>query len=212
MKKVLSAIFNSIIIIIIPLLFKPILILNYKIFIIEVVVFALWLTQPVFSFEETKQEKENDRFSVLLILMMSVLSIVIPVIDWAYFNYNYNNFGFMGWLGVCFIIVGINLRVWAIIQLGELFTPTVQIKSNHHLVTQGPYSLIRHPSYLGAFLCITSGPLILNSIIGYIAACLCMGVAYYFRINTEEQKLISYFGHDYKKYMSETKKIIPYIL
>ena len=212
MKKFLSAIINNILIIIIPLLCKPLLILHYKIIMIEIVVFALWFTQPEFSLQETKQEKENDKFSVILILVMSVISIVVPVIDWAYFKAGYNHFGIMGWLAVIFIITGIFIRIWSITKLGNFFTPTVQIQDDHKLITSGPYAIVRHPSYLGAFLCITSGALILNSITGYIAACACMGIAYYYRIIAEEQKLISYFGNSYTDYMKNTKMIIPFIL
>ena len=212
MRKILSAIINNILIIIIPLLFKPLLILNYKIIIIEIVVFALWLIQPVFSLVETKQEQKNDKFSVILILIMSVISIVSPVIDWAYFKMDYNHFAGLEWLAVFFIIIGIFIRIWAITKLGSFFTSTVQIKNDHPLITSGPYAIVRHPSYFGAFLCITSGALILNSVIGYAIACTAMGIAYYYRIIAEEQKLLSYFGSSYRNYMKKTRMFIPFIL
>ncbi|MFT4152469.1 methyltransferase family protein [Parafilimonas sp.] len=212
MKKILTAVINIIIIIIMPLLFKPQLIFHYKIIIIEIVVFALWLTQPEFSMQETKQEKEGDKFSVLLILIMSIVSVVVPVIDWAYFKNELNHFYISCWIGVVFIILGIWIRVWAIMQLGNFFTPTVQIKEGHDLIILGPYAIVRHPSYLGAFLCITSGALILDSFVGYLIACIAMGIAYYFRIKVEEQKLIAYFGESYITYKKRTKAIIPFIL
>lgn len=212
MRRIVSAIVNILLIIIIPLLFKPGLLFNYKIVIIEIVVFILWLTQPEFSMQETKQEKESDRFSVILILLMSVISIVVPVVQWAYFENGDNFFGFLGWLGIFFILLGIWIRVWSIMQLGDFFTPTVQIKDDHHLVESGPYALVRHPSYLGAFLCITSGPLILNSVFGYVIACFSMGIAYYYRIKVEEERLLAYFGQAYENYRKKTKSIIPFIL
>jgi protein-S-isoprenylcysteine O-methyltransferase Ste14 len=211
MKKVVSAIINNTLIIIIPLLLKPSLIINYKIIIIEAVTFALWLTQPEFSMEETRQSKENDRFSVLLILIMSVISIVVPVIDWAYFNNDYDYFGKWQYLTVVLILAGLGIRIWSIQYLGSLFTPTVQIQESHNLITGGPYSLIRHPSYLGAFLCIISGPILLNSLIGSITAIIAMGTAYYFRIKVEEKKLLLHFGDEYESYRKVTKSFIPFI-
>jgi protein-S-isoprenylcysteine O-methyltransferase Ste14 len=211
MRKVLSAIINNALIIIIPLLLKPSLIINYKIIIIEVVTFALWLTQPAFSMEETRQSKENDKFSVLLILIMSVVSIVTPVIDWAYFNNDYNYFGEWQYVSIVLILAGLGIRIWSIQQLGNLFTPTVQIQESHNLITSGPYSLVRHPSYLGAFLCIISGPILLNSLVGSITAIIAMGTAYYFRIKVEEKKLLLHFGDDYIRYKKVTKTFIPFI-
>ncbi len=211
MRKVLSAIINNALIIIIPLLLKPSLIINYKIIIIEVVTFALWLTQPAFSMEETRQSKENDKFSVLLILIMSVVSIVTPVIDWAYFNNDYNYFGEWQYVSIVLILAGLGIRIWSIQQLGNLFTPTVQIQESHNLITSGPYSLVRHPSYLGAFLCIISGPILLNSLVGSVTAIIAMGTAYYFRIKVEEKKLLLHFGDDYIRYKKVTKTFIPFI-
>jgi len=212
MRRIVSAIVNIILIIILPLLLKPELILNYKIIIIEIVVFILWLTQPEFSIQETKQQKESDRFTVILILVMSVISIVVPVIQWAYFENGDSNFGLLCWIGVFFIIAGVWVRVWSIMQLGAFFTSTVQIKDEHSLVESGPYALVRHPGYLGAFLCITSGPLILNSAFGYVIACISMGIAYYYRIKIEEERLLAYFGQTYENYRKKTKSIIPFIL
>ena len=37
--------------------------------------------------------------------------------------------------------------------LGKLFTFEVSIKKEHKLVTEGPYSIVRHPAYTGAILC-----------------------------------------------------------
>lgn len=39
--------------------------------------------------------------------------------------------------------------------LGKLFTYEVGVQEEHHLVTSGPYSVIRHPSYSGIMMIIT---------------------------------------------------------
>ena len=47
---------------------------------------------------------------------------------------------------------GLGLRTWAVATLGGWFTLQVGVKPAQRLVQAGPYRLIRHPSYTGAFV------------------------------------------------------------
>lgn len=49
--------------------------------------------------------------------------------------------------GVLLCILGGALRLWTYRVLGRLFTYEITVRSNHTLVTTGPYALVRHPSY-----------------------------------------------------------------
>nr|POF05992.1 protein-s-isoprenylcysteine o-methyltransferase [Quercus suber] len=56
-------------------------------------------------------------------------------------------------LGALLVIVGQGVRSFAMAQAGTNFnhTPARERKAGHVLVTQGVYSLLRHPSYFGFF-------------------------------------------------------------
>jgi protein-S-isoprenylcysteine O-methyltransferase Ste14 len=56
------------------------------------------------------------------------------------------------WLGVAVYAVGGVLRLWPVHVLGNRFSGLVAIQPGHTLVTNGIYSVIRHPSYLGLIL------------------------------------------------------------
>jgi protein-S-isoprenylcysteine O-methyltransferase Ste14 len=45
---------------------------------------------------------------------------------------------------------GTALRAWCFTTLGRLFTYEVGIRSEHELISSGPYTLLLHPSYTGA--------------------------------------------------------------
>jgi protein-S-isoprenylcysteine O-methyltransferase len=47
---------------------------------------------------------------------------------------------------------GLALRTWAVMRLGRWFTWNVMAQPGQVLVTDGPYRVIRHPSYTGAGL------------------------------------------------------------
>ncbi|KAG1896259.1 uncharacterized protein F5891DRAFT_1055062, partial [Suillus fuscotomentosus] len=47
------------------------------------------------------------------------------------------------------IVVGGALRFYCIATLGKLWSFHLSIRKEHRLVTSGPYSVVRHPSYTG---------------------------------------------------------------
>lgn len=211
MRKIILASVSNILMVVLPLLGKPFLILHYKILIIIAGSICMWLTQPAFTVKETSDKKSSDQFSVLLILSMSLVSVVAPVVDWAYFSGSQDGFSGFTLLGILMILLGLTFRALAVKHLGKYFTPTVQIKEDHDLITTGPYSIVRHPSYTGAFLAIIAGGVVLESLLGFIISCTAMIIAYYVRIGIEEKELTDRFGNDYRAYKKRTKMIIPYV-
>jgi protein-S-isoprenylcysteine O-methyltransferase Ste14 len=210
-KKIQLAISSVLITQIIPLLGKPELILHYKNVIVMLANMSLWLFQPAVSAKETTENKSRDQYSVILILAMSVVSTIIPVVDWAYFSNPYESNVAVTILGFVILWFGVVLRNYSIKVLGKHFTPTIQLHSDHDLITTGPYSIIRHPSYLGALMAIVGIAIFFNSIIGTVAACIAMMIAYVVRINAEEKALESLFGSKYEEYQKRTKKLIPFL-
>lgn len=55
-------------------------------------------------------------------------------------------------IGMIFIICGGLLRLVCYRTLKDFFTFEISIRKDHKLVTTGPYSVVRHPSYAGALL------------------------------------------------------------
>ena len=49
-------------------------------------------------------------------------------------------------------IVGGMTRVWCFRTLGRFFTWEIAAQDNHRLVTEGPYSIVRHPAYAGGLM------------------------------------------------------------
>jgi protein-S-isoprenylcysteine O-methyltransferase len=52
-------------------------------------------------------------------------------------------------IGSSLVGAGIGLRIWAIHTLGRFFRTVVVIQKDHQLVSDGPYRILRHPSYAG---------------------------------------------------------------
>src|SRR5215467_8967787 len=111
-RKILFTFFAIIILNILPLLPKPGLILNFKTFILVISAIVLWLSQPAFSTNDMNRNKENDKLSLLFILIASCISVFSAVTEWAYFTKNKSEINFLTITGLIFLLSGTILRVW----------------------------------------------------------------------------------------------------
>ncbi|MCW3087521.1 MAG: isoprenylcysteine carboxylmethyltransferase family protein [Sediminibacterium sp.] len=194
-----------------PLAARPELILHYKSILLAIAAACLWLSQPAFSTAETKRDQTSDRFSIVVILIMSSLCVVTAVSEWAYMNHAEQSSLALTLVGAALLLGGIGIRIWAIRTLGKHFTATVTLTDDHQLVKDGPYRWVRHPSYLGAFMALVGCPVFLNAHWAILIAVAAMTIAYYLRIGVEEKMLSAYFGQRYLDYKKDTKRIIPFI-
>ena len=210
MQKLVSTLIFVFIVNIFPLLFKPELLVQFKPIIILIGTLAMFLTQPAFSLEETRNNKHTDKYSIVFILIASAVSVGSSLIEWAYFSDQSSNL-FLTILGILMIVIGLFIRITAINTLGKFFTATARTTNEHLLITSGPFSIMRHPSYAGAILVITGVPVLLNNLITFFSTILLLFFAYDFRIKSEEKVLISTFGEKYLQYSLKVKKIVPHL-
>jgi len=112
------------------------------------------------------------------------------------------------WLGVALFTAGGALRLWPVFVLGRRFSGLVAIQPGHTLVTDGIYSLIRNPSYLGLLVLAFGWALAFRSVIGILLAVLNI-VPLVARIRSEEALLRTQFGREYESYCARTWRLVP---
>jgi protein-S-isoprenylcysteine O-methyltransferase Ste14 len=117
----------------------------------------------------------------------------------------------VAWLGVALMIAGIALRVWSNRVLGAYYTRTLRIQRGQSVVRAGPYRLIRHPGYAGALLMWLGAILATRNWITLVVVGVSVTAVYLYRIATEERMLASAFGGEYQAYMTDTKRVIPWV-
>ena len=113
------------------------------------------------------------------------------------------------WAAIC--ITGIVLRWWAIIHLGRFFTVNVAIASDHHVVDDGPYSLVRHPSYTGALMGFVGMGLSVGNWLAAVVMVAPVLVAFLHRMRIEEDALAAALGQPCRDYMARTTRLIPFV-
>lgn len=108
-------------------------------------------------------------------------------------------------------IVGGMLGIWAFVIMGRKnINVTPLVKQDAHLVTNGPYSFIRHPMYSAVLL--TIWPLIIDQYsLLRLTAGLILTIDLIIKMLYEESLLRKHFA-GYDIYMRETKRLIPFVL
>jgi len=125
---------------------------------------------------------------------MKVLSVPFP--NW------------LRWLGFASGLASLGFWSWTQVALGKEWSPQLQLRKEHHLVTAGPYARIRHPLYSAMIGYITSLALVTANWVFIIFAIIAAGLTFA-RVPKEEQMLIQKFGENYKAYMQRTGRFFP---
>ncbi|MEH2219902.1 MAG: isoprenylcysteine carboxylmethyltransferase family protein [Nostoc sp.] len=113
-------------------------------------------------------------------------------------------------IAIALVFAAIFVSQIAIKTLGKFFDRLI-IKSDHQLVTDGIYSLIRHPIYTSYILLFLGFCIMLQSLWGLgLLLTVCI-VWFGNRITIEEQMLEERFGEEYQSYCQQTKRLFPYV-
>ena len=116
-------------------------------------------------------------------------------------------------IGAVLVTGGELLRKLAMFTAGSNFTHIVQYRKRdgHKLVTQGVYSLFRHPSYVGWFYWSIGTQILLSNPVCLVGYAIATWRFFEDRINDEEVFLVSFFGEDYVDYKKKVGSGIPFI-
>lgn len=115
------------------------------------------------------------------------------------------------WTGCALMAAGLLLRAWSVRVLADFFTVDVAIRPGHALVRNGPYRLLRHPSYTGALLTFYGFALALGTVWGLAVIAIVVTAAFLRRIKVEEAVLRDAFPQAYPDYARQTKRLVPFV-
>ena len=148
----------------------------------------------------------------ILVLIIAVTGFVLPIfwlatIHLAFADYTGHLLPLIAG-GLCYA-----LALWLLARvawnLGKFWSPTLQLKKNHQLVTKGVYRRIRHPMYLSLLLFSAGNALALPNYVAGPSLLVAMFVVIAFRVPAEERMLLEEFGEEYEAYSNRTYRLIP---
>jgi protein-S-isoprenylcysteine O-methyltransferase Ste14 len=112
-------------------------------------------------------------------------------------------------VGIAVLVAGIALRAWSIRTLGRFFTYAVTVQEDQHVVDEGPYRVLRHPSYTGLLVALAGLGVAAGAWTALALAVLPPLLAVVVRIRHEEGALERELGDAYRAYEQRTRRLVP---
>lgn len=123
-------------------------------------------------------------------------ALSVPLPDW------------LRWAGFALGLASLGLWTWTQVALGKEWSPQLQLRDEHHLVTTGPYTRVRHPLYT-AMIGYGIGLALVTANWVFIVLAVVMIAGSVARLPREEQMMIERFGEEYTAYMQRTGRFFP---
>ena len=156
--------------------------------------------------------QRKDRGSLALIWVVVMASIALGMwagvdapdarLPWPHATYS---------AGLAAFGFGLLLRWWSIWTLGRFFTVQVAIASDHRLIENGPYRILRHPSYTGSLLMFVGFALCIGNWLTLIVILVPVLSVFGWRIHVEEAALRDTFGDAWRDYVRRTWRLVPLV-
>jgi protein-S-isoprenylcysteine O-methyltransferase Ste14 len=150
-----------------------------------------------------------DRFLMFATLVgFMILPPVYLFTGWLDFA-NYDQPAWLAWLGIPVAAATVWLFWRSHADLGTNWSPTLELREGHDLVTRGVYRRMRHPMYASIWLWSASQALLLPNWLVGLAGLATFAPMYFRRVPREEKMMRDAFGASYEAYMAASGRILP---
>lgn len=158
-------------------------------------------------------DRRKEGLFILLTLrplgMVAIVAVVAYLIDPAYMAWSSWPLAlWVRWMGSALGVAAGALLIWSFRALGKNLTDTVVTRTEHTLVTGGPYRWVRHPFYDAAALCIVATSLVAANWFILLSGSLAFTLIVV-RTRIEEEQLLARFRDSYRTYMQRTGRFLP---
>jgi protein-S-isoprenylcysteine O-methyltransferase Ste14 len=174
--------------------------------------FVYWIVMARAVKADRRQESPASRAGHLVPLVVAGLLLWLPTLPGGFLcGQVLPPTPTLYWIGVVVVAAGLGFTVWARVELGRNWSGIVTVKQDHELIRSGPYRWVRHPIYtglLGGFL----GSAIARDEWRGVLAVVIVFLALWRKLRLEERWMEETFGDAYRRYRSEVKALLPFLL
>lgn len=141
---------------------------------------------------------------LLIIAWLVLYAVDLPWMDALFISFP----NWLRWVGFVLGLVSLGFWIWTQVALGKDWSPQLQLREGHRLVTTGPYAQIRHPLY-AAMIGYGTGLALVTANWVFAVLTILMIVGLSARAPREEQMMLEEFGEEYREYMQKTGRFFP---
>jgi protein-S-isoprenylcysteine O-methyltransferase Ste14 len=182
------------------------------IYFVELVLITTVRSLGTAKYKNSKTELDLSSTLDTILLALNGVGMLVPIfyvfstwLDFADFSLP----AWLSWIGVVLFALAAVVLHLTHRAMGRSWTPTLGLREDHELVTDGIFKYIRHPMYAAHILWAIAQPLILTNWIAGFSFLVPQILQYWFRVSEEEQMMLDGFGEEYRVYMGKTGRIIP---
>ena len=173
--------------------------------------FRVWQTGERIAADRAARQREGLWAHVVAYVFL--LLLVLLSAFWFFQGVSLQGFAFpapawLRWTGVGLGISSVGLFAWTHVVPGKYWSPYLQLRPVHRLITAGPYARIRHPMYSAIVGWMMSLGLVAANWIPLVCGALC-AIQFILRIRGEEKMMLQQFGDEYRQYMKRTGRLLP---
>jgi protein-S-isoprenylcysteine O-methyltransferase Ste14 len=173
--------------------------------------FRVWLTGERIMADRAARQREGVWAHIVEYVFYLLLAGVFS--DFWLQGGNLPNFAFpapdwLRWTGVGLGVMSVALFACSHKALGRFWSPYLQLRPTHKLITDGSYARIRHPIYSAIVGWMASLGLVAANWIPIVFAAL-SALNFVLRIRGEEKMMLQQFGDEYQEYMKRTGRLLP---
>jgi len=173
--------------------------------------FRVWRTGERIRADRAARQREGlwaHVVAYLFILLLVALAVYLLFQGGSVRRFAFPAPTWLRGMGVGLGVTSVGLFVWTHVVLGRFWSPYVQLRPSHRLITAGPYTRIRHPMYSAIVGWMTSLGLVAANWFPLACAALC-ALQFLLRIQGEEKMMLQQFGDEYREYMKRTGRLLP---
>ncbi|MGD0582276.1 MAG: isoprenylcysteine carboxylmethyltransferase family protein [Bacteroidales bacterium] len=190
--------------------------MNIKLIIIIALSYLYGIFEIILGIRQRQRRKRNivikgDKGSFWLLLILIAVGYTLSFCFAATRTGRIYHWNALFAVGAIMIIVGLIIRITAIMTLKQHFTYTVTKIENHELIESGLYESIRHPAYLGQMIIFVGTSVSLSNWLSVLSMIIPVVFGFIYRIRVEESFMIEQMGEKYIDYQKRTKRLIPTI-
>jgi protein-S-isoprenylcysteine O-methyltransferase Ste14 len=168
-----------------------------------------WLAASFNVKQPARAEAPWKRWSHVAFLLVGAFLLFKKDFQWPFLMQRlYPDAAWIAWFGAALVFCGVAFAIWARATLGRNWSGQIQIKSDHQLISAGPYHFVRHPIYTGILGGILGTAVAIGEIRGAIAFVLIL-VGFANKARKEESFLARQFGPAFEEHAKRTGFFLP---